>query len=82
MDKAEQCSPFALAPLQDLSSLLRAAPSLRCASVLRSSRLEPLAISPLASQHRFSRSVQEPGWASRRLYAGCRSGRLQGSPEL
>src|SRR6516164_1680177 len=33
--------------------------------------------SPLASDDRFSRSVQEPDPTSRRLYAGCRSGSLQ-----
>src|SRR4029077_3552800 len=37
---------------------------------------------PLASPVRFSRSVQEPGGASRRLHAGCRSGRIRTSPEL
>ena len=37
---------------------------------------------PLTSPCRFSRSVQEPGRASRRLHAGCRSGRLRASPEL
>src|SRR5215471_7202548 len=30
----------------------------------------------------FSRSVQEPNWASRRLHAGCRSGGTMTSPEL
>jgi len=30
----------------------------------------------------FSRSVQEPDWASRRLHAGCRSGSIMTSPEL
>ena len=32
------------------------------------------------TKRRFSRSVRKPGRASRRLHAGCRSGRLQGSP--
>ena len=32
------------------------------------------------TRHRFSRSIQKPGRASRRLHAGCRSGRLQGIP--
>jgi hypothetical protein len=31
---------------------------------------------------RFSRSVRKPGRASRRLHAGCRSGRIRASPEL
>src|SRR5262245_20301516 len=30
----------------------------------------------------LSRSMQEPDWASRRLHAGCRSGRIMTSPEL
>src|SRR4029077_11727915 len=64
------------------SSLLRSSPPLSGASVLSASRLEPLAPFPLASPVRFSRSVQEPGGASRRLHAGCRSGRIRTSPEL
>jgi hypothetical protein len=63
-------------------SLLRAAPSLCPASVLWSLRLAPLGRLPWHRSDTFSRSVQEPGGASRRLHAGCRSGRLQGSPEL
>jgi len=62
--------------------LLRSSPPLDGASVLSASRFEPLVPFPFASPHRFSRSIQEPGGASRRLHAGCRSGRLQGSPEL
>src|SRR6516162_8127715 len=34
------------------------------------------------TRHRFSRSVRKPGRASRRLHAGCRSGRIRASPEL
>jgi len=64
------------------SSLLRSSPPLAGASVLSASRLEPLAPFPLASPSRFSRSVQEPDWVSRRLYAGCRSVGLRTSPEL
>ena len=49
-------------------------------------RLDELAARVLAGNGKvllwFSRSIQEPGWASRRLHAGCHSGRLQGSPEL
>ena len=62
--------------------LLRGSPPLSGASVLSASRLEPLVPFPLASPARFSRSVQEPGRASRRLHAGCRSGSLRTSPEL
>ena len=35
---------------------------------------------PLHRGDRFSRSVQEPDPASRRLHAGCRSGSLQANP--
>src|SRR6516162_8449774 len=42
------------------SSLLRGSPPLSGASVLSASRLEPLALFPLASPARFSRSVPEP----------------------
>jgi len=34
------------------------------------------------TMHRFSRSIRKPGRASRRLHAGCRSGRIRASPEL
>jgi len=64
------------------SSLLRSSPPLADSSVLSASRLEPLVPFPLASPSRFSRSVQEPGRASRRLHAGCRSVRIRASPEL
>src|SRR6202023_3433750 len=64
------------------SSLLRGSPPLSGASVLSASRLEPLAPFPLASPARFSRSAQEPDWASRRLHAGCRSAGLSASPKL
>jgi hypothetical protein len=62
------------------SSLLQSSPPLTGASVLSASRLAPLAPFPLASPCRFSRSIQEPGRASRRLHAGCRSGRLRHPP--
>src|SRR3984893_13796670 len=64
------------------SSLLQGSPPLSGASVLSASRLEPLAPFPLASPARFSRSIQEPDWASRRLQAGCRLGSLSASPKL
>src|ERR1017187_5394270 len=56
----EQCSPFAPAPLQDLHHYYGLLRPCAPASVLSSSRLEPLAPFPLASPSRFSRSVQEP----------------------
>jgi hypothetical protein len=78
--------PLRSSPITGPSSLLRAAPPLRPASVLSPSRLEPLAACPFTSsdvtQHRFSRSVRKPGRASRRLYAGCRSSSIRASPEL
>jgi hypothetical protein len=46
------------------------------------SRLEPLAPFPLASLARFSRSIRQPGRASRCLHAGCRSVGLRTSTEL
>ena len=64
------------------SSLLRGSPPLSGASVLSASRLEPLVLFPLASPCRFSRSIQEPSRASRRLHAGCRLGSLRTSPKL
>src|SRR5712671_1568817 len=64
------------------SSLLRGSPPLSGASVLSASRLEPLVLFPLASPARFSRSVQEPGRASRCLHAGCRSVGIRTSTEL
>ncbi len=36
----------------------------------------------MLSPAKFSRSIEEPGRASRRLHAGCRSGSLRASPEL
>src|SRR5450830_275921 len=78
----EQCSPFAPAPLQDLHhyyGLLRPRAPHRYSRPHGFSRLRLL---PLHRCDRFSRSIQEPGWASRRLHAGYRSGKLQGSPEL
>src|ERR1700687_5346650 len=64
------------------SSLLRGSPPLSGASVLSASRLEPLVLFPLASPVRFSRSVRQPGRASRCLHAGCRSVGLRTSTEL
>jgi len=37
---------------------------------------------PFALPERFSRSVQEPDWASRRLHARCCLGSLRTSPKL
>src|SRR6266436_8792078 len=59
------------------STLLRTAPPLCPASVLWSSQFQPLGLLPSHRDDRFSRSIQEPDPASRRLYAGCRSGSLQ-----
>src|SRR5215470_1586685 len=50
--------------------------------VLSASRLEPLVPFPLPSPARFSRSIPEPGRASRRLHAGCRSVGIRTSSEL
>jgi len=74
---AEQRSPFGPAPLQDLHpyyGLLRPCAPHRYSGPRGGSRLRRL---PLHRSDRFSRSVRKPGWASRRLHAGCRSGRLQ-----
>ena len=60
----------------------RGAAILAGASVLSASRFVPLVPFPFASPARFSRSAQEPGRASRRLHAGCRSVSLRTSPEL
>src|SRR5207244_3435741 len=68
-------------PITEPSSLRRAAPPLRSASVLSPSRLEPLVACPLPSENRFSRSIRKPGRASRRLHAGCRLGSLRTSPQ-
>src|SRR5947208_11304812 len=74
--------PPSLTGITPASPLLQGSPPLSGASVLSASRLEPLALFPLASPARFSRSVQEPDWASRRLHAGCRLGSLSASPKL
>src|SRR5256714_14634027 len=71
-----------LQPITEPSSLRRAAPPLRSASVLSPSRLEPLVACPLPSENRFSRSIRKPGRASRRLHAGSRLGSLRTSPQL
>jgi hypothetical protein len=57
--------PFAPRALHPASTLLRGSPPLSGASVLSASRLEPLAPFPLASPARFSRSIRQPGRASR-----------------
>ena len=64
------------------SALLRGSPPLGVASVLSSSRFTPLVTFPLASTPRFPRSIPLPLPGSAHLYAGCRSGRKQVSPEL
>src|SRR2546427_4558225 len=69
-------------PITGPSLLLRGSPPLSDASVLSASRWEPLAPFPLASPARFSRSIQEPGRASRCLHAGCRSVSIRTSTEL
>ena len=74
--------PLRSSPATEPSSLLRGSPPLSGALVLSASRLEPLAPFPLPSPARFSRSVPEPGRASRRLHAGCRSDSIRTSPEL
>ena len=50
--------------------LLWSSPTLIRASILSASRFEPLAPFPLPSPARLSRSIQEPGRASRCLHAG------------
>src|SRR5258705_11438733 len=75
-------SPPSLHGHYPASSLLQGSPPLSGASVLSASRLEPLAPFPLPSPARFSRSIQEPGRASRCLHAGCRSVGLRTSTEL
>ena len=72
--------PLRSSPMTEPSSLLRAAPPLCPASVLGSLRFLPLGRLPWQRDDRFSRSIQEPDPASRRLHAGCRSGGLQDSP--
>ena len=64
-------------PITEPSSLLQTTPSLCPASVLWSSRISPLGRLPLHRDDRFSRSIQEPDLASRRLNAGCRAGNFQ-----
>src|ERR1700726_3321292 len=74
--------PLRSTSITPASSLRQGSPPLSGASVLSASRLEPFAPFPLASPARFSRSVQEPDWASRRLHAGCRSVGIRISTEL
>src|SRR5262245_14618704 len=74
--------PLRSTSITPASPLLRGGPPLSGASVLSASRLEPLVPFPLASPARFSRSVPEPGRASRRLHAGCRPVGIRTSSEL
>jgi len=74
--------PLRSSPITEPSALLRGSPPLSGALVLSALRLTPLAPFPLAPPARFSRSVPEPGRASRRLYAGCRSVSIRSSSEL
>src|ERR1700719_3113795 len=74
--------PLRSTSITPASSLLQGSPPLSGASVLSASRLEPLAPFPLPSPARFSRSIQEPGRASRCLHAGCRSVGIITSSEL
>src|SRR6516162_4755685 len=70
--------PLRSSPITGPSTLLRAAPPLRLASVLSPSRLERLDVSlgiGATGSHVPYKSLVE-------LRAACRSGRLQGSPEL
>ena len=81
-DPTSMTCPLRSTSITPASSLLRGSPPLSGASVLSASRLEPLVPFPLASPVRFSRSVQKPGRASRRLHAGCRSAGIRTSAEL
>src|SRR5271157_3815680 len=81
-DPTSMTCPLRSTSITSASSLLRGSPPLSGASVLSASRLEPLVPFPLASPVRFSRSVQKPGRASRRLHAGCRSASIRASAEL
>ena len=85
--RLNNAAPFAPAPLQDLSSLLRAAPlpALRFWYFLAPSRLRSRSwLVPSRRRRdgaqRFSRSIRKPGRASRRLHAGCHSGRIRHPP--
>ncbi len=69
-DSTSVTHPLRSSPITGPSLLLRGSPPLSGASVLSASRLEPLGPFPLASPARFSRSVPEPGRASRCLHAG------------
>src|SRR6266540_4334003 len=71
-----------LHPRYRASSLLRACPPLRLASVLYPLRVCRLGISLEHRGWRFPRSAQEPALNSRRLYAGHHSGSKQVAPEL
>ncbi len=71
-----------LHPRYRVSSLLRACPPLRPASVLCPLRVCRLGVSLEHRGWRFPRSAQEPALNSRRLYAGHHSGSKQVAPEL
>ena len=78
---AEQRSPFGPVPLQDLHPYY--GPLRPCAPHRYSGPLGfflPIGLLPSHRDDRFSRSIRKPCPASRRLYAGCRSGRLQDHP--
>src|SRR5262249_12913945 len=79
---AEQRSPLCSSSITELSSLLRAAPPLRSASVLSPSRLEPLVACSLASENKIPPSLRKPLPPSRHLHAGCHSGRLRHPPKM
>ena len=71
-------SPFGPVPLQDLHPLLRAAPSCAPHRCSGSRGGFPLELLPWRRDDRFPRSATEPDPGSRRLQAGCRSGRTPG----
>jgi len=88
MAKAEQRSPLAPAPLQDLQryyGLLRPCPAYRYSRPRDWRRLwlvpsrRPSKASGV-TQCRFSRSIRKPGRASRRLHAGCHPGHIRHPP--
>src|SRR5262245_33576156 len=85
MAKAEQRSPFAPAPLQAFNTTTGcSAPTLRFGTLaLAVGAACGLSLHAVGvTKRRFSRSIRKPGRASRRLHAGCRSGRIRVSPEL
>jgi hypothetical protein len=79
---AEQRNPFAPPPLQGFTTTMGcSAPALRFGTLA-------LAVGAACGfflgigEQDFSRSVQEPNCASRRLHAGCRSGGIMTPPKL